>query len=483
MTLKKQVASGLGWVLAQQFGKQSISFVISLILTRMLLPEEFGLIGMIAIFVSIGNVLLNAGLTQSLIRSKELDQIDYSTVFYFNLVASILIYIIIYFSAPFIAKFYSQPILIGIIRLYCLNFIISAFSAVQIARLTKIMDFKTQTIIAIPSAIIGGIVGVTLAYLEYGVWSLVWSVLSISLISSIQLWVYSKWTPSLVFNIEKFKEHFNFGYKLMFAALINTLHVNIYFLVIGKYFSVSQVGFYSRADTLKQLPVTNISSALEKVTFPLFSSIQDDNIRLKSIYKKLMQSVIYLIAPILIFLGVLAEPIFRFLFTEKWLPAVPYFQILCIVGVLYPINVYNLNLLKVKGRSDIVLKLSILKVTLSLIVIFTSLKFGIYGLLFGQVLLSIISFYINTFYTAKFIGYTFWQQIMDIIPSLFLAIICGFVMFFLDQYLKSIGQIDFMRILISGFAGSTLYILLSYFFEFNAFTAIKEIILKKNRAK
>ena len=479
MSLRKQATSGFVWTFAQQFGNQISGFVVSLILARILMPEEFGLIGMIAILVSVGNTLLNSGLTQSLIRSETLEEDDFSTVFYFNLIASIIIYLGVYFLAPVIADFYDQPILINIVRLYCLTFIISSFSAVQLARLTKSMNFKIQTIIGIPSTIIGGVVGISMAYMGYGVWSLVWSQIASTFLVSAQLWIYSKWTPGFVFNMVKFKEHFNFGYKITISSLLNRIFDNIYLIIIGKYFSPAQVGFYTRAETMKQLPVTNISNALNKVTYPLFASIQNDNIRLKRVYKQLMQMVIFVIAPILIFLAVLAEPAFRFLFTEKWLPAVPYFQILCVTGILYPIHSYNLNVLKVKGRSDLFLKLAFMKKAMTIIGILIGIQFGIYGLLYSQVILSFLSFFLNAYYTDRFINYPAWEQVKDISAIIILAIMCGLVIFMIDYYLKGNGTIDFFRLLMSGTIGVILYGSLAYFLKFESLGKLMSILKRK----
>jgi O-antigen/teichoic acid export membrane protein len=477
MSLRKQATSGMVWTFTQQFGTQIISFIVSLVLARLLLPKEFGLIGMIAVFVSVGRALVDSGLTQSLVRSKDLDQEDFSTVFYFNLAASILIYIIIYFSAHLVANFYDQSLLTPILRLYCITFIITAFSAVQLARLTQKMDFKTQTLVAIPSIIVGGIVGVSMAYMGYGVWSLVWNQIVTAVISSVQLWIYSKWSPSLVFNVDKFKDHFNFGYKLTLSALLNKIFNNIYPIVIGKYFSAAQVGFYTRADTMKQLPVQNISGALNKVTYPLFASIQDDDARLRRVYKQLMQMVVFVIAPTLVFLAILAEPTFRFLFTEKWLPAVPYFQILCVSGILYPIHAYNLNILKVKGRSDLFLKLAVIKKSITVVGIIIGIQFGIYGLLYAQVILSFFSFFINAYYTNRFINYSAWQQIKDILPIIGLSLVCGVGLWFLDRVLQE--QIDFLRLAVGGIAGGITYILLSYLFKFDSLNELNKLILKK----
>lgn len=477
MSLKKQATEGLVWTYAQQFGSQIVGFFVSLILARLLLPAEFGLIGMIAVFVSIGNTLLKGGLSQSLIRTKVLDQEDYATVFYFNLLASVLIYVLIFFLSPFIAAFYDQEILTNLLRVYSITFIISAFATVQLARLTKKMDFKTQTLIAIPATIVGGIVGIVMAYTGFGVWSLVWSYMVTSIVSTIQLWIYSKWSPGLIFNKTKFYAHLNFGYKLTLAGLLDTIFNNIYLIIIGKYFSAAQVGFYTRAETMKQLPVSNISNALSKVTYPLFSSIQDDLERLKRVYKQLMQMVIFIIAPVLILMAVLAEPTFRFLFTEKWLPAVPYFQILCITGILYPIHAYNLNILNVKGRSDLFLKLEVIKKIVIVITILIAIRYGIIALLYGQVFTSIVAFLINTHYTGKLINYNAWEQAKDVLPAIILSMIAGSVTW-LGDYYQFGNYSDLIRILIGGFLGTLVYIGLAYLFRFRSLNDLK-IILKK----
>ncbi|TDN82187.1 O-antigen/teichoic acid export membrane protein [Salegentibacter sp. 24] len=478
MSLRKQATSGIVWTFAQQFGNQFIGFIVSLILARILMPEEFGLIGMIAVFVAIGKTLLNSGLTQSLIRSSDLDQDDFSTVFYFNFAASLLIYGLIYFSAPFIADFYGQQILINLIRVYCLTFIISGFTAVQGARLTKIMDFKTLAIISIPSNIIGGIVGIGMAYYGFGVWSLVWSGLSSAFINSIQLWIYSKWSPSLTFSMVKFKHHFNFGYKLTLSELLNSVFQNIYIIVIGRFFSAGQVGLYTRAQTMKQLPVTNISNALNKVTYPLFASIKDDDVRLKRVYKQLMKMVIFVIAPTLVYLAVLAEPLFRFLFTEKWLPAVPYFQILCVTGILYPIHAYNLNILNVKGRSDLFLKLEVVKKVIIVITILFTINYGIIALLYGEVFTSIIAFIVNTYYSGKFIKYSAWEQVLDVLPAILLAALTGSIVFLLDYYLLY-GQIDVVRLCFGAFFGILSYLSIAFLLKYSSLDDIIHMVSKK----
>ncbi len=478
MSLKKRVSKGLVWTFAEQFGNQLIGFIISVILARILLPEQFGLIGMIAVFVAIGNALLHAGLTKSLIRGENLTSLDYSTVFYFNLVASIFIYLLIYFLAPIIADFYGESILVGLVRLYCTTFIISALSAVQMARLTKKMEFRTQTLIAIPSAIVGGLVGIGMAISGFGVWSLVWSSISGASVSAIQLWIYSDWRPDLKFDFSKLKTHFNFGYKLTLSELLDRTFNNIFLIAIGKYFSAAQVGLYTRAETMNQLPVRNISRALDKVTFPLFVTIQNDDIRLKRVYKKILKMVVFVVTPVLITLAVLAEPVFRFLFTEKWLPAVLYFQILCLTGILYPLHSYNLDILNVKGRSDLFLKLEVLKKILILLVLFITIPMGITELLVGQVVISFIAFFINAHYSGKLINYSAFQQIKDIVPIICISVLAGGLIYLIDSYWMNTSK-DIVRILIGSLSGGLFYLAISYLLKLESLSELFNLILKK----
>ncbi|MGY5846885.1 lipopolysaccharide biosynthesis protein [Salegentibacter sp. HM20] len=479
MPLKQQALSGVFWTFSQQFGVQGISFLVSIILARLLLPAEFGLIAMIGIFMGVGGILMEGGLGQSLIRAKEPDQEDYSTVFFFNLAGSIIVYGIVYFAAPLIAAFFEREILIEITRLYCLIFILNAFSAIQLTRLTKKMDFKTQLFIKIPSLIISSAVGIYMAYTGFGVWSLVWMGLIQSFTQSVQLWFWSKWQPSWVFNMEKFRFHFNFGIKLTMSGLLDVIFVNAYPIMIGKFFTPAQLGYYSRADSLKQFPVNNIGAVLGKVTYPLFASIQEDTARLKRVYSKIMKMVIYLVAPTLIIMAVLAEPLFRFLLTEKWLPAVPYFQILCANGILYPIHSYNLNILNVMGRSDLFLKLEIFKKALIVIVIGVSVNFGIFALLYGSVLTSFMAFFINTHYSGKFLKYSAWEQTKDLTPYIGLAFICGFIVFILDSSFPTSTNYDLLRLVTGTIIGCAIYFLSSYFLKMSAMSELLLIIKRK----
>ena len=479
MSLKKQALSGVFWTSLQLLGTQGLSLGVSLILARLLLPAEFGLIAMLGIFIGIGSTLIGGGLTQSLIRSENLDEEDYATVFYFNLVGSVVIYVITFLAAPYIAAFYKQELLTNVVRLYTITFIINAFSAIQITRLTKNLDFKTQTKVAVPSLIIGSTVGIVMAYKGFGVWSLVWSGIVQAIASTIQLWIWAKWFPQWVFNIQKFKYHFNYGVKLMFSGVLDALFTNAYIIIIGKFFAPAQVGFYSRADTLSILPVGIVNAVITKVTFPLFSSIQNDDERLKMVYKKIMQMVVFLVAPLLVLMAALAEPLFRFLFTEKWMPAVPYFQILCFTGIMYPIHGYNLQILIVKGRSDLFLKLEILKKVMIALVIVISFQYGIYGLLYGGLLLSVVGFFVNTHFSAKYLSYSSWQQTKDLLPMIVLSIAVGGLVYFMDYFLKINSITDFFRLSIGGSTGVLLYFSITYLFKISALSELIAIIKRK----
>ncbi len=435
MSLKEKTISGLFWTFAEQFASKGIGFIVQIILARILLPEEFGLIAMIMVFIGIGHSLVDSGMTQSLIRTVKPDQRDYSTVFFINIFVSVLVYGIIYLSAPAIARFYDQEILTSIVRVYALIIIIQSFVTVQITRMTKEMNFRIQMIIQIPSLIIGGIVGIALALYGWGVWSLVYMAIVRTFVSTIQYWFYTGWRPDFVIDRHRLWQHFDFGYKLTLSGILNTIYINAYNIVIGKFFSIAQVGFYSKADELQRFPVRTMAGALNKVTYPMFSEIQHDDEKLRSAYKRLMQQVLFWITPALTIGVVAAVPLFRFVLTEKWLPAVPYFRILCITGLLYPIQSYNLNILKVKGRSDLFLKLEIIKKIIITVGIIVAIPFGIYGLLYFQVINSFIGYGINTYYSGKFINYPVSAQLHDILPVIMRGVLPGALIYLLTYYL------------------------------------------------
>lgn len=478
MSLRSKTISGVIWTTLQRFSVQFINLFVQIILARLLMPEDFGLIAMIQIVITLGQTLMDSGMTSSLIRTKNPDIIDYSTVFYTNLGASIFIYIVVFATAPFVASFFEEVLLTDLIRFYAISFIIQAFSSVQMARLTKQMEFKLQMLLQLPATLIGGICGVAMAYTGYGVWSLVGLNLTMTTVLAILLWIKSEWRPSLIFDWSRFKVHLNFGYKLTISSLLTNLYAESYALIIGKFFSSSQLGLYKQANSLRMFPVSNVTSALMKVTYPVFSEVQDDNVRLKNIYKKITFLVFFTTTPIMLISIIIAEPLFRFLLTEKWLPAVPYFKILCIAAIFYPISMYSLNIITAKGLSGLHLKLEALKKAISFIVLLSLLKFGIYGVVIAAGLSMLIHASVNAYYSGKLINYPLIEQVRNLIPITLISVICMVISYY---FLNSINNYfitsDLIQVSITTLFYFTIYISLSFICRLNGLKEVKELLI------
>lgn len=460
MSLKKQALSGVVWTFADTFLIRGFSFVAMIFLARWLGPADFGLIGMIAVFIAIGSSLTDSGMTNSLIRTKDPDQSDYSTVFIVNLIMSLLVYAIVYIAAPFIADFFGHAILVDVIRLYCLIFLIIAFSAVQLAILTKEMNFRKITIINLPSTLIGVAVGLYLGYNDYGVWSIVWMYLTTSGIKSILLWLTSNWKPKVQFSKTKFKYHYSFGYKLMLSGLLDTVFRNVYNILIGKYFSAQTLGYYERSKQFSEYPSSTLTGIIGKVSYPLLSNIKDDPVRLEDVYRKLIRVSFFIIAPLMLGSAAVAKPLFLLILGEEWLPAVLFFQILSLAMMLYPIHSFNLNILQVYGRSDLFLKLEIIKKVIISISIIVAFQFGVMGLVWSSVFTSFAALGVNMYYSSKLINYSIKNQIKDLVQTLFLALFTALLMYqltrlFLDNQL-------ILQIIIAVLCGIIIYISINY---------------------
>lgn len=477
-SFKQKAKSGMGWSFLIQGGNQVINFGVSIILARILMPSEFGLIGMIAIFIIISKEFVNGGFSASLIRAKNVDNADYSTVFFINIVSSVLMYGLLFFTAPLVAQFYEEPILTHLIRVLGLILLISAFSFVQSTKLNKDLDFKTQFKLQLPALVLSAAISIWMANNDYGVWSLVVRDLSYAGFATIQLWIYSNWKPSFIFDKNKLKYHFNFGYKLSLTQIINTLFDNLYKVIIGKFFSAAQLGYYTRAKSLVEMPSGFFISGFNRVAYPLLSSIGEDQQHLKSVYSRLMKMLVFVVAPILIYLGIIAEPLINWLLTEKWLQIVPYFQLLIIAGLFYPVHKYNLNICKVKGRSDLVLKLSMLENFLLLVGAFSAIWFGIYGLLFSLVAVNIIVTIINAFYSGRLINYGLLLQAKDLYPSFLIGCFAGLLTFVLN-YFVFFEFSDLLRIIFSGVVYFLIYLGSSFLLRIEAISDFKNLT-KKN---
>ncbi len=429
MSLKEKAVKGFSWSVFEGVLSQGVILIVGIILARLLTPQDFGIIGIISVFIAVSNSIVDSGFASALIRKIDANNKDYNTVFYTNLTVSIILYAILIFFAIDIANFFEEPILEKIFKYAGVILIINAFSIIQKTFLIKKLDFKTQAIISIIASIISGIVAITMAYNNYGVWSLV--ILSIlrPLISSILLWILSEWYPSLQFSKKSFNELFNFGYKLLISTLINTIYRNIYYVLIGKFFNPIALGYYTRADQFRTPFSNNIAVGIRRISFPVLSAIQNDNDKLKSSFRKFIKFSVFLNFTIMIVIAATAKPLVLILIGEKWTTSIVYLQLLCISGMFYPLQILNLNLLIVKGYSDLNLRLEIIKKIILIPIIYFSVLHSIQMMIYGLVLFSIIEFFINSFYTNKLIKYSVRQQLKDIFPFLIISIICFVFMY------------------------------------------------------
>lgn len=429
MTLKQKTINGLKWSFIENTSSLGLSFIVGIILARLLSPREFGLIGMITIFIAIASPFVTGGFGLALIRKQNCSQADYSTVFYFNLIISLLFYLLFFFTAEEISNYFNEPLLKPIVRVLGLCIIINALSFIQSIRLRKQIDFKLQTKISIIAVVVSGAVGIAMAYTGYGVWSLIAKTILGYLLTSIFLWCWNRWKPSLIFSVSSFKELFSFGSKLLVSGLIDTIYRNVYYLIIGKYYAAAELGYYTRAEQFQSLPSANLQGIIGRVSYPILSTIQDDMPRLRETYKKIIRSTMLVTFVLMLGMAAVARPMILTLIGEKWEPCVIYLQMLCFVGMFYPLNELNLNMLMVQGRSDLLLRLEIIKKALAIPVIVIAVIWGIKAMILSMMLLSLIAYYLNSYWSGRFIGYSFLEQIKDVLPSFLLAVIISSIVF------------------------------------------------------
>lgn len=420
--LKDKTVKGVGWSSVDALLGQGITFVVGLVLARLLGPEEYGLIGIITIFIAIFNSIVDSGFTNALIRKNDAKEIDYNTVFYTNMVISIVLFCILFFTAPIIADFFESPQLTSLIKVMSIVVVIDAFAIVQNVRLTKDIDFKTKTKVSLIASISSGVIGIVMAMMHYGVWSLVAQQLSRQLLNSSFLWIFNKWIPKFQFSWRSFKDMFNFGWKLLVSGLLDTLWREVYQVVIGKCYSSQTLGQYTRAHQFSSLCSSNLTSIVQRVSYPALSQLQDDKVRLKAGYKKIIKLTMLVCFVLMLGMAAIAKPMIVVIIGTKWLPAVPFLQIICLQMMLYPLHALNLNMLKVQGRSDLFLILEIIKKTVAVIPIVLGIVFNIYYMLIASVFTGIFAYYLNAYYSGPFLGYSIKEQIKDILPSFFIAL-------------------------------------------------------------
>lgn len=421
-SLKSKTVKGLGWSALDNVTKLGITFVVSIVLARLLSPDEYGLIGILTIFISIFNAIVDSGFTNALIRKKDATDTDYSTVFYTNLVLSVFMALALFLCAKPIASFFERPELVTLTQVMSSIVIINALSIVQKARTTKAIDFKTQTKVTFIASVTSGIIGITMAYMGFGVWALVGQQISVQVFTTILFWIFNKWMPKLIFSWSSFREMWSFGWKLLASTLIDTAWKEIYQVVIGKCYTPASLGLYTRAKQFSDLCSSNITGVIQRVSYPVLSSIQDDRARLKAAYQKVIRTTMLPTFVLMLGMAACAKPMILCLIGEKWIGCVPMLQIICMYGMLYPLHAINLNMLQVQGRSDLFLKIEIFKKIIGIGPLVLGVFVGIYWMLAGTVITSIISYYLNAYYSGPFLNYSIKDQIKDVLPSLLIAV-------------------------------------------------------------
>ncbi|MGB3288403.1 MAG: lipopolysaccharide biosynthesis protein [Burkholderiaceae bacterium] len=458
-TLGRQVGNGIAWNLANMVVSRGASVVFTLFLARFLTPDAFGLMAMIAICYALADVLMVSGFGQAIIRQKQLEDIDLSTAFVTNLAFSVLIYLALYLSAPWVAYFYEQPELIALIRVIGLVLFINAFKVVQLALLNRAMDFKSLMRINSTATIVAGIIAVLMAYAGLGVWSLIAQFMIAAAVSTSLLWLSGGWQrPSLAFSMPAFRRMFGFGSKLTLESTLNVLYENSYVLVIGRVFSAEATGLYYFAKRIRDLVVDQLNSAVQQATYPAMAQLQDDLDGLRRMYRIVLQLLFYIMAPALLLITVLADPLFKIAFDARWMPAVPYLQLLCIAGMLLPVHTINFNMLKVLGRTDLVLYTGITKKAIHLALLAGSIPFGLIGIVAGQILAVALSSLYYMHCSATQIGYTWRAQLLDMFEPIAVAAASAGATAWL---MHAAGLNPSWHALAGGFCFAALYLLLS----------------------
>jgi teichuronic acid exporter len=468
-SIKHNTIRALSWSFLDAVAQKSVQFIVGIMLARLLFPEQFGLIGMLMIFMAVAQAFLDSGFGAALIQKQEVTQTDICSIFYFNILVGLVAAGLLCLAAPRIAGFYNQPILTTLTRAMSLIIVINSFGLIQETILTKQINFKTQTKVSVIASVLSGIIGVTLAVAGFGVWSLAAQQICSAFFRTICFWIFSPWRPILVFSTKSLRGMFSFGSRLLASGLINQIFENIYPLVIGKLFSANDLGLFSRADTLSQFPTRTISGMVGRVTFPVFSNMQDDPARLKRGLKKALTTLVLVNFPMMIGLAVIARPLVLVMLTEKWAACIFYVQLFCVCGLLFPLHVINLNVLQALGRSDLFLRLEIIKKVLIVINIAITWRWGISAMIYGIIAMSIIAYYLNSYYTGVLVAYSIREQLRDMFLYLIMSALMGLAIY-MANLLPFPSQWSLLMVQI--IVGIVIYVCLCRIFRLKAFMEI-----------
>lgn len=473
--LKSKTVNGVIWSTIERFSVQGVSFLVTIVMARLLSPSDYGLIGMLAIFMSLSYVFIDGGFSDALIQKHDNTEKDYSTVFFINLFISVFLYILLYISAPYIARFYKQPLLCSITRVYTFNLVVNSLVAVNKVKLTIALDFKTQTKISVISAVTSGMIGIWAAFSGFAVWAIVIQMLVQSVVNVVLSFYFVRWTPREFIDKDSFNRLFAFGSKLLVTKIIGNIYVNLYNLIIGKRYSSEQLGLYTRATQFGQFLSTNLTSVLTRVSFPVFSTLKDNNELLLRSYKKYIKMTAFIMFPLVLCLVGISKPLILILLTEKWVACIPLLRIVCFAYLCDGLTLINLNLLYVKGRSDLALKLEVIKKSIAFVILFISMYFGVMAICFGQVLYAFIALYINTHYTKKLLGYGRLSQLKDVLPYFFFSCIMLVSQLLVATFIDNL----YIELVVSVIGGFGIYLGCCYFTgQSSMFEAIELIATK-----
>lgn len=477
--IRTSVLKNFMWKFLERGGVQGLQFVISIILARLLLPSDYGILALVIIFINIANVFIQSGMNISLIQKKVVDQLDYSSVFYLSLGIASLLYVLLYFVAPLIARFYENQSLVSVLRVLALTLFPGAFNSIQNAIISRTMQFKRLFYSSVGSGIVSGIVGISLAYLGYGIWALVFQQLTSQVCITLILWFTVKWRPTLQFSLDRVKVLFPFGWKLLISSLLDTTYRDLRSLIIGKVYTPYMLGYYNRGEHFPKLVISNINGSIQSVMLPALAAQQDYTERVKSMMRRSIVTSSFIVFPLMVGLAVVAKPLVLLLLTEKWLPSVPFLQIFCFSYALWPIHTANLQAINAMGRSDIFLKLEIIKKILGLAILAISLPFGVYYLALGQVVSGIISSFINAYPSKKLLNYSYGEQMKDILPSLLLSMVMGVIVYLL----LFLGLSPLITMLLQIVVGALVYVGLALLFKLECFTYLVQTLLSLVKSK
>lgn len=475
--IKSKVFSSLFWKFLERGGTQGIQFVLQIFLARLLIPKDYGTVALITVFIAISTVFVQSGFNTALIQKKDIDEEEISSVFYLSLFIAIVIYLILWIFAPIIANFYRIFELILILRIMGLVLFLNVFNSIQEAIILRKLELKKLFCSSLGASIISGILGIILAYKGYGVWALVYQQLMNQFSICIILWITVKWRPKLLFSIKKVKKLFSFGGKLLCSSLIDTTYRELVSLIIGRVYSPAMLGYYNRGDQFPKVIVSNFNGTIQSVIFPVLASVQHDKMRVKEIMRKVIMMSSYIIFPAMIGLIIISESMVRLVLTERWILCVPYLRIFCLSYVLWPIHTANLQAINAIGRSDIFLKLEIIKKIMGVIIILITSRYGVYTMAIGTVVNSILSFFINSYPNKKLLNYSYIEQIKDIFPSFIISILMGMVIYFI-QLLK---YSDLVILILQILFGGIIFIILSFIFKNESFLYLLDIIKNRRR--